>query len=212
MNDRYLLVAETTSGLYPRVVLDDYASYPEAVAAFEAANTEKASYPHVRYYAVRTVADPGWGHAPRAESVRYAVREAFDRHATSTAVRAALHLELGYAARWAVEKGARENLRFGTVVSLVTQSLRDRGWTVAHRSPCTFLAHDVEQAVKSRVLLGRCRPDRWGNGCDLAFWFPKNEGPLHTVRCPHCRERLCQTTLSLKRGFARLPVDTAAVA
>lgn len=192
------LVADTTFG--PRA-LEEYSTYGEAIAAYAAVDAERSAFPAVKWYAVRSSDDPAWGRMPL-----HARGDLHNWRTASIAVMGYVRGELAATARTMVAKGGRENLTLAQVQREVTRSLGERGFAVGPSSSSdrTFAPWEVEEAIKSRVIIGRCRRDRRGQGCDRAFWMPKTEGPLHKARCPHCGDRLAQTTLALRASFARL--------
>jgi hypothetical protein len=60
---------------------------------------------------------------------------------------------------------------------------------------------EAEQALKSRVTIGRC----WNHGrTRWAYWWPRSEGRLSDTDCPLCGRRLSQTTLALDAPFYRI--------
>lgn len=173
-----------------REVIHDFASYDLAIAAYQALDSD-------RTLAIRSADDPQW--AGKREV-------AWNDDRKRTAMKAAREWrrrEIGATAR-AIITGSGRLERLYEVERLVYASCAERGL-----NPDTY---EIESAVKSRVTLGRCRRDRWSNGCDRAFWWPKSEGKLQDTPCPFCGGKygMSQTTLALGKGFAPLPRRSAA--
>jgi len=179
----YLVVNYVTGHVWDR-----QPNFDLALASYEAAREHLPSDERLTTLAVRHIDDPRWSQAKNAPPPEYPTgsigRDMF------WAVAKAKKDELRKTARWAVER-ASEGDWFDGVVDTARQSLKDRGWDF-------YTNHEVEQAVKDRVTLGR--PAGFARG----FWWPRREGKLADKRGPN-GEYLHQTSLALGGGFRRLP-------
>lgn len=168
----------------PRERVEEFPTYDQASRAYVEAG--KLDPTLSRTLAVRSSDDPAWRNEPLADFRKEAWQ--VKRHVYS-ARREAVRKEVGETARAMV---AKESLgTFDGVVRAVLISLGEREYQVERFT--------VEDAVKSRVLLGRCR-----TGCDRGWFAPKKLGPLSGLRCPVCSRSLYQTSLAYQRGFTRI--------
>jgi hypothetical protein len=167
----------------PDQTIERFDSYDQALAAYEAVIASVDDLTRIAY-AVRSADDPRWARAPQSKDSDTA-RTAW------IAARDYCRRELGATAKQFVSTSTGT---FRQLENDVTESLRARGFKPSR--------YDVETAVKSRVVIGRCRSCGYG---DRAFWFPKSEGRLADKRCPYCAGYLNQTTLALRSRFERLP-------
>lgn len=178
--------------------LDQFESYHEALAAWDAVDAERGKYSDfVRYYTVRNTADPHLSELSPKESDNF-----YNWRTVDKAVRKLRASELRNTAKWAVEKGVREKLSLDAVIRTTRKSLVDRGWN-------GFPQYDVMQAVKDRIILGREVYSLYGKRGN-AYWFPKKEGPLYMRQSPNGFS-LGQTTLALKTAFSYLPLEEATI-
>jgi hypothetical protein len=144
----------------------------------------------IKYLAVRSVDDPAWRDAVQPSYSREDQRPVFAL--LQKARRAAetwRSKQISEAVNWAIREHGTESfhgLEKATTKALAHTGITLEGWALT-------------DAVKARVLVGRCWP------CDRAYWMPKKQGPLHKARCPVCGSQLHQTTLALRKVFHRLP-------
>lgn len=162
-------------------IVETFETYDAALAAWAALDGEGTQL------AVRSEDDPAFAKLPVSK----------DRQRQLAAIRAVrvwTRKEVGATALATIK--ANPEVSFNRLVGLAKASLIDRGIKVQ--------LHEVTEAVKARVVFGRCRSDRWGFGCNLAFWMPKSAGRLADAECPRCKRRLAQSTLALGSGFESL--------
>lgn len=176
-NGRYLPIVETDS--YDKALV----AYEEGVKILV---DKGATEGNARMaLAVRSFDDPkvNWDrYAPRQDLL-----EPVEVTKMRNAIRAWTRKERGATAT-SVLKRAEDGQGFTALVKDVKTSLFNRG--------ITSEPHEVEDALKSRVTLGRCR-----HGCDRAWFWRKGTGTLDEVRCPNCGSHLYQTSLAYGREF-----------
>lgn len=160
-------------------IVEEFNTYDEALAAYEALDGFNNDL------AVRDGDDPQWKNLPglaRSEENQKLI------WAARRAARQWRDDEIGRTARRII--GTYGASTFSRLHKLLSDDLNNRGLNVH--------SHDVEDALKRRMLVGRC----WT--CDRAYWMPKKQGPLHKARCNVCGSQLHQTTLALRKPFFRL--------
>jgi hypothetical protein len=180
--------------------LYSFRNFDLALAAYEAAvehamNNGMSENEARDLYAVRSMDDPqvrAWG-TPVEQYVPFMV--------VAGAMRRNLRAEVNETVKWALR--TVERVGYGSLAAVeadVKRSLTERGFNVER--------WQVEDAVKARVVLGRCREH--GNGRSAYFFLKRTKARLAETRCPHCGSRLAQTTLALDSKFEYLadPVGT----
>lgn len=187
-NTHALVARRPREQLQGFIKLEEFPTYDEALTAWGAATERLDDYRDlVAEYAVRSVDDPDIRLSiyDRKPADYYPHREVY------WALQKARRKEIGATALWAIKRTSA-GASLDSVIRAARESLAKRGITV--------YPHEVEQAVKSRVLIGRC-PDRH------AWWIRKNEGPMFGHSCPTCGQRLAATSLALQATFRRLDVE-----
>ena len=180
------------------VVIGEFPNWSQAIAGWQYAD-ELERPEGVKWFAVRSADDPEWAKAPRARG-RFGAWGEEPRNTEEAVYRIGRKAE-NAGREWRRKHVGSEALR--VIKSNPEASFRKLEVTLDGDLKAAGLetsAFDVTDALKARVLVGRC----WT--CDRAYWMPKAQGPLHKCRCAVCNGPLNQTTLSLRRHFHRLPV------
>jgi len=169
------------------VELEKFPSYDAALVAHKAATNVIARYPHVTEYVFRAIDDP---HIVERFHDRPAKH--YDGLVVLRALREWQRKEVGQTARAMIAK-AEPGTTLHSIQREIKESLRARGFKPER--------WEVEQAVKSRVILGRVPDTR------RAYWVAKKDGPLYLLSDPESGRPLNQTSLALNAEFRRLDLD-----
>lgn len=194
----YIIVKPNLRRWKPAIKLADAPTYDAALAGYAAVATTDTNRLMI---CVRSADDPKYA---KVEHPPYGTPEFDEARTASRAIAAFIRKEIGKTATCVITHAAAENLSYNTIIRETNASLVKRGYDVQ--------LFQVEQAVKNRVTIGRCRGYSMSKGCGRAYWFPKREGPLYGKTCPHCGKYLNQTTLALQAQFRRLTYNATPVA
>ncbi len=195
--DSHILIAclaQPQSANVARVA--SFRTYDEAVAAFTALNADRDPE-LVRWYAVRSAADPAYQGIRKAGEPRSGLSSGLHWRAKAAARDYVAKEARGTAGTFVRSAGDGQTL--DSVIRLTRESLTARRLVLEPSA--------VVDAVKSKVTLGRCH--KRGGGCGAAFWFRTGEARLTDLTCPRCGLRLGQTTLALQQPFKKLDIPPA---
>lgn len=208
--DTHALVAYGNFGIYgpgTKARLFSFASFDLALAGYEAAvahavKNGSAESDARMIFAVRSMDDP------TVKATGVPVEQYVPYSVIASGVRKAIRDEEAETVKWTIEAATRAAEHgavwtFGQMVAHAKESLDKRGFKPERWA--------IEDALKARVTIGRCRGCETDGRGRRAFFFKKSTGArLCDTRCPRCGSKLSQTSLALDAPFYFLsdPVDT----